>query len=346
MNQEDAFTRARTVRAEIVRTITVAGQPLSVDVSIGIAMLPDHGRDFRTVHRHAEIALRQSKQAPGGVATYTPAIAPSRRQQLTLLTDLRGALDQSDDTGLQPYYQAQIDLATGEVEGVEALLRWRHPTRGMISPEELIRVAEHSPVMSQLTRWMAEQVLRQQSRWRSQGVTLRTSLNVSVTDLYNSSIVGWLRDLLDGYGVAPSDLQVEITESALMAEPNSVLACLQALRQLGVGVALDDFGTGYSSLQHLYRLPLTEIKIDKSFTRVMVEDAAAAGIVRHIIGLGRELGLRVVAEGVEDDTTRARLLADGCHVGQGWYYAKALPADDFDRWLAARAPTPDRSAHP
>jgi EAL domain-containing protein (putative c-di-GMP-specific phosphodiesterase class I) len=216
----------------------------------------------------------------------------------------------------------------------------------MVGPEEVVRAAEHSPVMQQITRRMIEQVLGQLSRWRSDGFTVRASVNVSVRDLYTRDLVSWLRQQLHRYGVAPADLQLEITESALMTQPGNVLASLRSLQQLGVGAALDDFGTGFSSLQHLHRLPLTEVKIDRSFTQSMVDDAEAEVIVQAIIDLASDLGLRVIAEGVENERTRQRLLADGCHLAQGWYYAKALPVEEFDRWLAAHHASGHRTATP
>jgi EAL domain-containing protein (putative c-di-GMP-specific phosphodiesterase class I) len=206
----------------------------------------------------------------------------------------------------------------------------------MVSPDEVVLAAEHSPIMQQITRRMIEQVLRQLNQWRSRGLTVRASVNVSVRDLYTTDLVSWLRQRLHHYGVPPSDLQLEITESALMTQPSAVIASLKSLQQLGVGASLDDFGTGFSSLQHLSRLPLTEIKIDQSFVQAMVDDPGAEAIVRAIIDLAGNLGLRVIAEGVDNEPTRQRLLADGCHIAQGWYFSKAMPGDEFDRWLATR----------
>jgi diguanylate cyclase (GGDEF)-like protein len=335
-DEEEVLARADSIRAQFAEPITVEGEPLFVEASIGIAMYPRDGGDFYALVQHADTAMHHAKELPSGVAVFQPDTESLGPQRWALLGELRRIVDQPGSTGIVPYYQPQVDLATDEVVGVEALLRWRHPSRGMVGPEEIVRAAEHSPVMQQITRRILGQVLGQLSRWQSDGLTVRASVNVSVRDLYTSDLVSWLRHQLHRYGVAPTDLQLEITESALMTQPDTVLASLRSLQQLGVGAALDDFGTGFSSLQHLRRLPLTEIKIDRSFTQSMVDDAEAEAIVRAIIDLAGDLGLRVVAEGVEDERTRQRLLADGCHVAQGWYYAKALPVEEFDRWIAAR----------
>jgi diguanylate cyclase (GGDEF)-like protein len=331
--EEDALARAGAIRATFAKPITVENQPLIVDASIGVAMYPVHGTDFDALVQHADAAAQRAKELPSGVAMYRPESVPSGSQRLSLLADLRRVLDQPDSTEIVPYYQPQIELATGDIVGVEALLRWRHRTRGMVNPEEVVQIAERSPVMQQITRRMIEQVLRQLNRWHADGFMARASVNVSVRDLATEDLVPWLGEHLRRYRVDPAHLQLEVTESALMTQPGTVLTCLRSLQELGVGAALDDFGTGFSSLQHLRRLPLTEIKIDKSFTKSMMDDRDAAAIVRSIIGLGGDLGLRVVAEGVEDDRTRRRLIAERCHVAQGWYYAKALPVDEFDRWL-------------
>jgi len=344
LSDEEVIARAGTIRSQFTEPITIGGEPLIVDPSIGIAIYPRDGADFPALVQHADIAMHHAKELPGGVAVFQPETESSGPQRWALLGELRRSLDQPGSNGITPYYQPQVDLDTDEVVGVEALLRWCHPSRGMVGPEEVVRAAEHSPVMQQITRRMIEQVLGQLGRWRSVGFAVRASVNVSVRDLYTSDLVSWLRQQLHLYGVAPAALQLEITESALMTQPGTVLTSLRSLQQLGVGAALDDFGTGFSSLQHLRGLPLTEVKIDRSFTQSMVDDAEADAIVRAIIDLAGDLGLRVIAEGVEDERTRQRLLADGCHLAQGWYYTRALPVEEFDRWLAARHASGHRTA--
>ncbi|MFI7487784.1 EAL domain-containing protein [Micromonospora echinaurantiaca] len=236
------------------------------------------------------------------------------------------------------YYQPQIAIATGEVVGVEALLRWRHPRRGMVDPEELIRVAEQSAVMRLLTRRVVDDVVEQLAKWSAAGIGLRAAVNVSVRDLHTGEIADQIADRLARYGVPPQRLQLEITEGALMADPRRVLATIARLHRIGVGIALDDFGTGYSSLQHLRRLPLSEVKVDRSFVLGMAEDADDAAIVRSMIELAGALGLRVVAEGVEDERTWRMLHAAGCDAAQGWFYARPMPAEELVGWLARYRP--------
>jgi EAL domain-containing protein (putative c-di-GMP-specific phosphodiesterase class I) len=210
----------------------------------------------------------------------------------------------------------------------------------MVDPEELIRVAEQSAVMRLLTRRVVDDVVEQLATWSAAGRNLRAAVNVSVRDLHTGEIVDQIGDRLARYGVPPGNLQLEITEGALMADPRRVLATISRLDKLGVAISLDDFGTGYSSMQHLRRLPLAEVKVDRSFVLGMAVDADDAAIVRSVIELAGALGLRVVAEGVEDERTWRLLRAAGCDVAQGWFYARPMPADDLIAWLARYRPLP------
>ncbi|MER7456265.1 EAL domain-containing protein [Micromonospora sp. NPDC126480] len=263
---------------------------------------------------------------------------PGARDTVRGAADRHSGAPAADAGEITMYYQPQIAIATGEVVGVEALLRWRHPRRGMVDPEELIRVAEQSAVMRLLTFRVVDDVVEQLAKWRAAGVGLRASLNVSVRDLHTGEIADRIADRLTRYGVPPRLLQVEITEGALMADPRRVLATITRLHQLGVGIALDDFGTGYSSLQHLRRLPLSEVKVDRSFVLGMAEDTDDAAIVTSMIELAGALGLRVVAEGVEDERTWRMLYAAGCDAAQGWFYARPMPAEELAAWLTRYRP--------
>ncbi|HEY0699339.1 MAG TPA: bifunctional diguanylate cyclase/phosphodiesterase [Micromonospora sp.] len=252
----------------------------------------------------------------------------------------------STDVGeITMYYQPQVAIDTGEVVGVEALLRWRHPRRGMVDPEELIRVAEQSAVMRLLTRRVVDDVVEQLARWTEAGTELRAAVNVSVRDLHTGEIADQIADRLARYGVPPARLQLEITEGALMADPRRVLTTISRLDKIGVAIALDDFGTGYSSMQHLRRLPLSEVKVDRSFVLGMAVDADDAAIVHSMIELAGALGLRVVAEGVEDERTWRMLHAAGCDVAQGWFYARPMPAAELADWLARYRPLRPGPAH-
>ncbi|GAA2521737.1 putative bifunctional diguanylate cyclase/phosphodiesterase [Pilimelia columellifera] len=318
--------------------VILDGLPLDVDASMGVALYPQHGTDVAALLRHADVAMYEAKQTGNSPAFYAPESDHHSAERLGLLADLRRALENPDCAEIAMYYQPQIDIPTGEVVGVEALLRWRHPRRGLVDPEVLIRVAEQTAVMSLLTRRVIADVVAQVGRWHAGGVSLRASLNVSVRDLHSGDIADYIVAQLAEHNAPPYLVQLEITEGALMADPHRVLATIGRLDRIGIAIALDDFGTGYSSMQHLRRLPLTEVKIDRSFVLGMATDPDDAAIVRSIIELAGALGLRVVAEGVEDDPIWRALHAAGCHVAQGWFYARPMPADDLRGWLARYRP--------
>ncbi|HEX6969635.1 MAG TPA: EAL domain-containing protein [Micromonosporaceae bacterium] len=352
---EEARQLAAGVVAALLEPVSIDGLPLDVAASIGVAVYPQHGEDFETLLRHADVAMYDAKQRGDPVAIYAPEADQHSPERLNLLADLRRVLDAptGDSPATDPagageitmYYQPQIAIATGEVVGVEALLRWRHPRRGMVSPEELIRVAEQSAVMRLLTRRVIDNVLGQLVTWRTAGLHLRAALNVSVRDLHTGDIAEQITDLLTRHQLPPTQVQLEITEGDLMADPRKVLATIARLHQIGVAIALDDFGTGYSSMEHLRRLPLSEVKIDRSFVLGMATDPDAAAIVRSMIELAGALGLRVVAEGVEDERTWRLLHEAGCHVAQGWFYARPMPAEELVAWLARYRPLrPDLAA--
>jgi diguanylate cyclase (GGDEF)-like protein len=328
---------ANRVADALADPVVLDGLPLDVTAAIGAAIYPDHGTDVITLLRRAEVAMYDAKDHSATWALYTPDAEQHSPERLELLADLRRALDAGSDE-LQLHYQPQIDLATGHVCGAESLLRWNHPQRGFISPDMIIRIAEHTAIMRRLTARVIEEAVSQLAKWRADGLQLRVSVNVSARDLHRGEFVDDLAELLAERGVPANQLQIEITEGALMADSRRVLLTLHRLDRLGVALSLDDFGTGYSSLTHLRRLPLAEVKIDKSFVLGMATDTDDNAIVGSIIDLGRRLGLRVVAEGVEDEETRRMLLAAGCEVGQGWYFARPMPADAFVSWLARYRP--------
>lgn len=335
----EARELADRIAGALSEPVALDGLPLDVGGSIGIALFPQHGLDFATLLRHADVAMYDAKQRGDTVAVYAPESDHNSPERLSLLADLRRVLEGGADAGeLTLYYQPQIAMDSGDVVGVEALLRWRHPRRGMVDPEELIRVAEQSTVMRLLTRRVVDEVTDQLAKWSAAGLPLRAAINVSVRDLHTGEIVDQIAERLTRHGLSPDRLELEITEGALMADPRRVLTTISRLDRLGIAIALDDFGTGYSSMQHLRRFPLAEVKIDRSFVLAMAADTDDAAIVRSVIELASALGLRVVAEGVEDERTWRLLHAAGCHVAQGWFYARPMPADELAGWLARYRP--------
>ena len=335
LNVADANCFASHVMAALADPVTLDGLTMDVTASIGIAVHPDHGEDFPTLMRHADVAMYEAKARGDSVALYEPRADHNTPERLGLLTDFRHALEAKNRDQIAVHYQPQVSLDNGRVVGVEALLRWRHPTYGPVPIHDLLQVAEHTSVMQMLTTYVIDEVLVQVAAWNKDGIGLRVSLNVSARDLYSGDIVCYLSEQLTRHHLSPVQIQLEITESALMADPARALATTSRLADLGVAISLDDFGTGYSSLQHLRKLPLTELKIDRSFVAGMAGNTDDATIVASTIEMARSMGLRTVAEGVEDEYTH-QLLADlGCTLAQGWLTAHAMPPDRLPTWLAA-----------
>jgi diguanylate cyclase (GGDEF)-like protein len=338
----EATRLADRVAAVLEEPVSRDGLRLDVTASIGIAVRVDQ-EDFATLMRHADIAMYEAKQRGDSASVYQPQRGTDTPERFGLLSDFRRALESGDRDQIALHYQPQIALDTGAVVGVEALLRWTHPAHGLVSNQELLRVAEHTTVMRWLTLRVIDDVVAQVAQWSAEGLRLRASLNISARDLYCGDIVSYLAEQLRRHNVPPELIQVEITESALMADPARARATIIRIAALGVAVALDDFGTGYSSLQHLRKLPLAEVKIDRSFVAGMAANADDAAIVTSIVGLAGSLGLRTVAEGVETQYTRQLLAEAGCTIAQGWLTAPALPGPTIPAWLASRsAPQPRR----
>ncbi|WP_229715933.1 putative bifunctional diguanylate cyclase/phosphodiesterase [Mangrovihabitans endophyticus] len=339
----DGPAAARRIAAHLVETLSrpfaLDGVPVGLSASVGIALRSARGVDGAALLRQAEAAMYDAKQRGDQIAVYRPEAAHHPPARLTLLADLLTALrDAGPDDGIVLFYQPQVEVATGDVVGVEALLRWHHPSRGMIRPEELIKAAEATPAMHMLTDRVLHKVVAQVAAWREAGLPMRAAVNVSVRDLHDDDIAERIGGLLSRYAVPSDLLQLEITESALMVDPHRVVTTINRLDRMGVAISLDDFGTGYSSLQHLRRLPLSEVKIDRSFVLGMTADSGDAAIVRSVIELAEALHLRVVAEGVEDERTWRALAAVGCHAAQGWFHGRPMPAADLATWLSRYRP--------
>jgi diguanylate cyclase (GGDEF)-like protein len=331
---EEAQRIGTALVRSLAEPITLDGLRIDATASVGIAIRTDDDEDFATLMRHADVAMYEAKKRGDSVALHVAGTATDGPERLSMLNDLRDALESDRDDQIAMHYQPQVSLETGAVEGVEALLRWWHPQHGAIDTQQLMDVVEHTSVMQLLTLRVIDDVVAQLERWARRGTTMRASLNISARDLYSDDLVPHLSRRLARHGVRPTQIQIEITESALLADPSRAQATVARIAALGVAVSLDDFGTGYSSLQHLRKLPIAEIKIDRSFVAGMVDNHDDAAIVRSTVGMARSLGIRVVAEGVENEYTRQLLAEAGCDLAQGWFTARPMPGADLTGWLA------------
>ena len=326
-----AVAAANGIRHALERPIAIGDVNLDVGASIGIAVWPDHGNDAVTLLQRADVAMYSAKSGHDGVDVYDPDRDTYSLERLSLVGELRRAIEQGE---LAVHYQPKADAHSGRVTGMEALVRWYHPRRGNISPEEIIRVAEQTGLIRPLTLFVLAQALRQCRTWRRAGFAYDVAVNLSLRNILDSELPNDVLRLLDDVGLPSSALTFEITESSIMADPMRTEAVVSRLRSMGVSMAIDDFGTGYSSFSRLQRLPVDEIKIDRSFVMHMANDESDAMIVRTVIDLGRNLGIRVVAEGVEDTETWERLTQLGCDVVQGYVLSRPVSAIDLDHWLS------------
>ena len=311
----------------------IQGLKLNIEASVGIAFAPDHGRDVDTLIQRADVAMYVSKGSGSGYAIYTPEQDRHSPNRLLLVGQVRQAME---DQEISLYYQPKADLITGQVKGVEALVRWNHPERGLLSPDEFIPMTENTGLIEPLTLYLIEAAVRQCRVWRDAGMELVVSVNVSARSLLDHELPGQVEALLQRWNLPAGSLRLEITESTIMEDPVRALAVLDAIHKKGIGLALDDFGTGYSSLSYLKRLPVDELKIDKSFVTHMHTDDDDAVIVRSTIDLGRNLGLEVVAEGVETKEHWDQLTELGCDLAQGYYLSRPIPAGEFVQWMRFR----------
>jgi diguanylate cyclase (GGDEF)-like protein len=323
---------ARRILDVLRRPFVVANVELDIDASIGIAVHPLHGEDAHKLIQRADIAMYMAKESHSGHEVYSTERDGYSAARLALAAELRGAIEREE---LTIYYQPKVDMKSGTVTGAEALVRWTHPERGFMAPDEFIQVAEHTGLIRPLTTMVMRSALRQCRSWADDGLQLGVSVNLSVRSLLDLHLPASVEALLAEFDVPPSRLTLEITESSIMADPIRAADIVDQLSELGVGLAIDDFGTGYSSLSYLKRLPVTEIKIDKSFVMAMTTEDNDAVIVRSTIDLGQNLGLKVVAEGVESHEMWLQLQALGCDVAQGYHLSRPLPPGEFRTWLDA-----------
>jgi diguanylate cyclase (GGDEF)-like protein/PAS domain S-box-containing protein len=319
--------------AAMEEPITVQDLPLVVEASVGIAMFPDDGLDVDTLLRAADVAMYTAKEETKGYGFFDGSTHQLDVARLTLVGELRRALEKRE---LVLHYQPQALLGSGEVHSVEALLRWNHPERGLIGPGEFIPLAQQTGLIRPLTMYVIGEAVRQCRAWERQGLELAISVNVSTRNLLDVEFPAQVKGLLDAWELDASRLAIEITEDSVLTDPVRTKAILEELAGMGIRLAIDDFGTGYSSLAYLKRLPITEIKIDRSFVMGMSTDEDDATIVRSTIDLGRNLGLEVVAEGVESESVWNTLRELGCTIAQGYYLSRPVPPDELGAWLLRR----------
>jgi diguanylate cyclase (GGDEF)-like protein len=331
---EDAARVAARICAELGRPLQVAHVELVVTASIGIAIFPDNGADPETLLRHADMAMYAAKQR--GRNTYeffTEAMQQQAVERLSLEQDLARALESGQ---FSLHYQPQVDAGSGRIVSAEALLRWEHPQRGMVSPVQFIPVAEETGLIVPLGEWVVLTACRQMAEWRQAGLpVVPVAVNLSAHNFRSDSLLTSIAHALESTGLPSSYLHVELTESAVMQEPEAAMKTLGALKAIGLKLSIDDFGTGYSSLSTLKQFPIDLLKIDRSFVRDLPEDGSSASIVEAILALANALGLGVVAEGVETAAQRDFLCSRRCGLMQGYLFSKPLPADGFAGLLGA-----------
>jgi diguanylate cyclase (GGDEF)-like protein/PAS domain S-box-containing protein len=326
---ETAAVIAWKIREAFERPFMAGEQPVYLQASIGVAVFPQHGRATADLLRRAGLAVHQAKRSGSGLAVFVADPEDQTARRLTLLSQLRDCIPRNE---LVLHYQPKIDLITRRTTGVEALVRWQHPTDGLLMPAQFMPEAERSELITPLTRWVLNAALRQQRAWRDAGLDLTMAVNISPRSLTpGSDLPDTVAHLTQEWGITPGSLVLELTESAII-DPD-VPEVLNRLHAMGERLSIDDFGTGHSSLVYLQRLPVDEIKVDRSFVMKLATTPSDAVIVRSTIDLAHNLGLKVVAEGIEDEVALDTLIEYGCDLGQGYYFSRPCPPDALTDWL-------------
>lgn len=330
LDSDSAVAVADKLQQVLLQPHRFGGHDVAIDCRIGIAAFPTDGLSAEELLTRSAIAMKDAADMPGRLQVYQHGRDLAHQRQVRLIRDLRRAAANNE---LSLHYQPKLDLRDKQVRQAEALLRWQHPQLGNVSPGEFIELAERTGSIQTLTRWVIEEGIRQLSEWSTRGLVVQLSLNISADDLLGSDLPERVLRLLDLHGVPPEQLIFEITESAIMREPEKALKVLNSLRDCGISLSVDDFGTGYSSLAHLKRLPVQELKIDQSFVRNLDETSEDAVIVRSTIEMSHNLGLKVVAEGVEYEHSLRLLERWNCDTAQGYLISRPLTAAAFEAWM-------------
>jgi diguanylate cyclase (GGDEF)-like protein len=330
--RDDAARVADKILTMLREPVALADHQLTVTGSIGISLYPHDGGTFQDLFKNADTAMYQAKQAGrNAFCFYDAAMNAASLERLTLMSALRKAIREGQ---LRTYFQPKVNLANGRVIGAEALVRWQHPEEGLIPPGRFIRLAEDNDLIVAIGCWVLEDVCRQLAAWREAGLPhLSVAVNIAARHFCAPYLVQNMEALLERYGLPHEALELELTESTVLEAGTETLTTLQELRRLGFTLAIDDFGTGYSSLAYLKNLPITALKIDRSFVRDLAHDPSDCAIAAVIVTLGHSLGLKVVAEGVETEQQREILLEQGCDFAQGYLFSRPLPAVEFVEWL-------------
>jgi diguanylate cyclase (GGDEF)-like protein len=346
-DQFAAFTRLRdpkdlqawgtSLLLALSEPVVVEAQPIDISATIGLAASLIDAPAADELLRCADLALEQARREKRPLAMYEEALDPATRDQLSLLGELRHAVEHDE---LRLFFQPKIELATGRVAGGEVLLRWQHPTRGLLSPAAFIPFAEQTGFIRRITRWTLDRAIAQAAQWHRAGSPLQLAVNISAEDIADVRFDTRVAGLLTRHQLPPSLLTLELTESGFIEDPNQALSMLDALAALGVNLSIDDFGTGYSSLSHLARMPANEVKIDRSFVQGLESDVEYAAVVRSAIDMGHSLGMKVVAEGIETEVAAQLLRGFGCDIAQGYLYARPMPCQALEIWLEGKERTP------
>jgi len=329
---EDAALLATRTIETLQAPVRIAGIDVHTSPSIGIAIYPTDGASIEALLAHADAAMYSAKQrGRGNVQRYAPGMQAGTEDQVQLESDLHSAVALNQ---FQLYYQPKVDTLSGAVRSAEALIRWVHPKRGVVSPAQFIPLAEECGLIGPIGEWVIREACRQARAWQDDGVpSLRVSVNLSASQFRDSGLVDNIRHALDEAGLEARYLEVELTESAVMSDPEESIAILEQLSKMGVLVSVDDFGTGYSSMSYLRRFPIDKLKIDRVFINEIVSRPEDASIVRAIVSLAHSLRLKVVAEGVETPAQLEFLRSAGCDEYQGYHFSRPLPAADFERLI-------------
>ena len=327
---EDVRRVIDRIGAALALPVVLDELPLAIEGSLGVAMYPEHGTNVDTLLQRADMAMYTAKEGGSPYAFFDESADHYDPSRLTLVCELRRAIDERE---LILYYQPKATVASGQIDSVEALLRWQHPTRGLVLPNDFIPVAQQTSLIRPLTLYVIDEALRQCRAWIDEGLELSIAVNLSIRNLLDTEFPEQVAALLTKWNIDPRYLELEITESTMLTDPVRTMRVLERLSAMGIRLSIDDFGTGYSSLSYLSRLPVDEIKIDRSFVTDMTLNRGNAVIVRSTIDLGRNLGLEVVAEGVETAECWDELMALGCTSAQGYFFSRPLPAAELGAWL-------------